>query len=147
VIYFVQPVEGGPIKIGYSEDVSRRLPELRRSYDRELSLLHTIEGDLDSEIQIHERFSYLRIGRTEQFRPGADLLEFIGQDGFQSEEVEPMKLAKGYVFLKVPRDVYLNLKLLSTLTGREMALIVGDILRDPLVKMVDDAYKKSRAPK
>lgn len=54
------------------------------------------------------------------------------------------EIPSDYRQVKVPRDVYLNLKLLSTLSGREMALIVGDVLREPLAKMVDEAYKASR---
>jgi hypothetical protein len=93
VIYFVQPVGGGPIKIGHSRDVPGRILALARHYDRELSTLFTMEGGYETEQAIHDRFSHLRIGITEQFRPGVDLLKFIGQDAFQSEDVEAMQPA------------------------------------------------------
>lgn len=47
MIYFMQPVGGGPIKIGYSEDVERRHRELERHYGRSLAILVTIPGDID----------------------------------------------------------------------------------------------------
>jgi hypothetical protein len=36
-------------------------------------------GGRDEETAIHDRFSHLRLGRTEQFRPASDLMEFIGR--------------------------------------------------------------------
>jgi hypothetical protein len=38
-----------------------------------------MEGDREREADIHGRFAHLRLGRTEQFRPGADLMAFIGR--------------------------------------------------------------------
>lgn len=77
MIYFVQPIDGGPIKIGHSEDISRRLPQLESHYGCALALLATMDGGQDQERLIHERFEHLRFGRTEQFRPARDLMEFI----------------------------------------------------------------------
>ena len=78
MIYFVQPVSGGPIKIGYSEDVPRRHKQLEGTYRQPLTLLAAIDGEMEDEAAIHARFSHLRLGITEQFRPEADLMEFSG---------------------------------------------------------------------
>lgn len=92
-VYFVQPVDGGPIKIGHSVNVPTRLKELETIYARPLALLATIPGGRDEERAIHERFSALRFGKTEQFRPESDLLAFIGCPLFVSAVpvVEPME--------------------------------------------------------
>jgi hypothetical protein len=43
-----------------------------------LALLYTMDGDFETEREIHERFAHLRFERKEQFMPGPDLMEFIG---------------------------------------------------------------------
>jgi hypothetical protein len=78
MIYFAQ-LPGGAIKIGCMEDVETRLSQLGSHYGTELALLVTMPGDRSVEAEIHERFSHLRLGRTEQFQPGADLIQFIGK--------------------------------------------------------------------
>lgn len=94
MIYFVQPIDGGPIKIGCSENVPFRIKQLETHYDRRLALLATIEGDRKVEAEVHARFAHLRLGRTEQFRPGPELVAFIGRPllvGINPEAVEAIK--------------------------------------------------------
>jgi hypothetical protein len=79
MIYFVQPLDGGPVKIGYSDDVAGRVKSLEHHYGQPLSLLATMDGGREQEKQIHARFAHLRFGRTEQFRPAPDLMAFIGR--------------------------------------------------------------------
>jgi hypothetical protein len=86
MIYFVQPVDGGPVKIGTAVDVDRRIAQLEAHYKRPLALLATLPGDSEVETEIHERFDHLRLKRRnrrgrqpEQFRPAADLMAFIGR--------------------------------------------------------------------
>lgn len=90
-IYFAQPLAGGPIKIGCSDDVPRRLRQLEAHYGQPLALLATMSGGRDEEQAIHARFAHLRLGRTEQFRPATDLMTFIGRPllvGANPEAVE-----------------------------------------------------------
>ncbi len=79
MVYFMQATEGGPVKIGHSADVDRRRTTLEGFYGKELAVLATLPGGRKEERQIHSRFAHLRIGRTEQFRPAIDLMEFIGR--------------------------------------------------------------------
>jgi hypothetical protein len=79
VIYFLQSVEGGPVKIGYTADVETRHKSLESLYGKPLALLATLPGGRNKERAIHERFAPLRLGRTEQFRPAAELMAFIGR--------------------------------------------------------------------
>lgn len=78
MIYFVQPVDGGPVKIGTTENLDARLKKLEASYGCRLVVLSTTAGGRREEAEIHARFSHLRFGRTEQFKPESDLMEFIG---------------------------------------------------------------------
>jgi hypothetical protein len=94
VVYFLQATDGtGPVKIGTSVDVPARVKALESHYRRPLAVLATMPGGRDEERAIHERFSHLRFGRTEQFRPEADLLAFIGRPLFVNAcpVVEPME--------------------------------------------------------
>lgn len=83
-VYFVQSVDGGAIKIGTSRDVPLRIKQLEADYARPLAILGTMPGGREEEREIHERFSHLRFGRSEQFRPEPDLLAFIGRPLFVS---------------------------------------------------------------
>lgn len=78
-VYFMQPIDGGPIKIGYSENVDRRRAELEAHFGRSLAILAVVEGGRKEEREMHDRFSHLRMEGTEQFKPARDLMEFIGR--------------------------------------------------------------------
>ena len=92
----MQSVDGGPVKIGHSEDVDRRREQLESHYGRPLALLKVMPGGRDEERALHERFAEHRIGRTEQFRPAPDLMEFIGRPllvGANPDAIEAMESA------------------------------------------------------
>lgn len=76
MIYFAQ-LATGAIKIGTTGDIKGRLAWLAAHYGQRLKLLSTIPGGRAKEREIHERFAHLRVGRTERFEPGDDLLDFI----------------------------------------------------------------------
>jgi len=78
VIYFAQ-LDSGTIKIGTTDNVDVRIRALESRYGKPAALLATMPGGPDDEAAIHERFAHLRFGRTEQFRPAAELMEFIGK--------------------------------------------------------------------
>lgn len=78
MVYFAQ-LPTGSIKIGYSSDVNTRMDQLRGHYGAEPSLLLVMDGDRETEAEMHQRFAHLRLGRTEQFKPGPDLMAFIGR--------------------------------------------------------------------
>lgn len=60
-IYFVQRVDGGPIKIGFSRDVAGRVAALQTSVARELHVLATVPGDRALELEVHRRLSACRV--------------------------------------------------------------------------------------
>jgi hypothetical protein len=97
LIYFMQCSAGGPVKIGFTDDVQLRQQQLEASYGRPLALLATMEGGRAEEASIHRRFRQLRLGRTEQFRPGRELMEFIGRPllvGANPDAVEAMEVER-----------------------------------------------------
>lgn len=78
VIYFVQAGEGGPIKIGITEEdcVDRRLTQLQGANPVQLRLLATQFGGILNEKQLHARFAAHRI-HGEWFEPTPELLALI----------------------------------------------------------------------
>jgi hypothetical protein len=79
VIYFAQSPDGGTVKIGCSDNVPTRIKQLETHYGRPLALLATMPGGRDQERAIHERFDRHRLRKTEQFRPAAEIMAFIGR--------------------------------------------------------------------
>lgn len=93
MIYAMQSLDGGVVKIGMTSDVDRRRVQLERTYGTPLALLAVFPGGREEEARIHGQFAHLRIGRTEQFRPAPDLMEFLGRPllvGANPEAVEAM---------------------------------------------------------
>jgi len=90
LIYFMQAVGGGPIKIGKANDVARRRDQLQRFYACDLRVLGTVEGDSDRERELHAQFGHLRIARTEQFQPGPEIYEFLGLPCPGEQQVQAM---------------------------------------------------------
>lgn len=113
MIYFMRPKEETPfrakavqcgirpIKIGYALRLTERLKQLRSDYRRpDLAVVGVMPGGFLTERQTHERFDHLRCRlvdsrgvphSTEWFRPGDDLLEFIGGSCRQVAEGEEPK--------------------------------------------------------
>ena len=78
MIYFVRLGEGGPIKIGCTHDIPWRMERLRNGHKLRVQFLKTVPGEREQEREAHERFAHYRIGRSEQFRPGPDLMDYLG---------------------------------------------------------------------
>jgi hypothetical protein len=101
MIYFLQSTEGGPVKIGHSADVDTRRLQLESHYSQPLALLATMPGERDEERAIHERFAHLRLGRTEQFRPAADLMAFLGRPLLVDPNPDAVEAMSGRVVLAI----------------------------------------------
>jgi hypothetical protein len=76
VIYFAQIGETGPIKIGTTIQLVRRLLQLKATKGGRLRILAIADGGRDMEIHFHKTFRHLHI-KGEWFRPGEDLLGHI----------------------------------------------------------------------
>ncbi len=78
MIYFIQTVEGGPIKIGVTTQLQARLSALATAHSKDLRVLGVLDGERSVEKELHERFSHLRV-KNEWFEPGEDLCQFIAE--------------------------------------------------------------------
>ncbi len=96
MIYFIQPVGGGKIKIGTTIRLSTRLKALAKKCGAELRVLAVVKGSYDVERSLHRKFSHLK-PVNEWFEPGDDLLGFIVEDGEQwdgRDEASPLVSVK-----------------------------------------------------
>jgi transposase len=76
-VYFLQGVDGGCIKIGFtSRDTRERLADLQTGSPVLLRILHVVPGSKADESAAHARFAASH-SHGEWFRPTADLLSFI----------------------------------------------------------------------
>jgi hypothetical protein len=76
VVYFVQAISGGPIKIGVSRNLGSRLASLQGAHAEQLVVLRTIRGTIREEAFLHRKFAALHMS-GEWFRPDTTLLAFI----------------------------------------------------------------------
>lgn len=77
-VYFVQAGENGPVKIGWSQDVARRMAELQTANANRLTLIGFLRGRMEREAATHALFAHLRL-EGEWFRDTPELRAFIKQ--------------------------------------------------------------------
>lgn len=75
-VYFVESGVGGPIKIGWSQDVSRRIGELQVANAHKLRLLGILPGTMVTESEMHTKFAQFRM-EAEWFENHQKIREFI----------------------------------------------------------------------
>lgn len=73
-VYFIQGESGGPIKIGYTQDIKSRLTSLQTGCPETLKLLLAIPGKIADEQKIHAELDPYRM-RGEWFSPSDGVLE------------------------------------------------------------------------
>lgn len=85
MVYFIQALEGGPIKIGYtsSKSAKNRLANLQTAHAQKLVVLATTERH--EEADLHERFKSLRLA-GEWFKPAPTLVAWIQRNARVTEE-------------------------------------------------------------
>jgi hypothetical protein len=158
MIYFMQAAEGGPIKIGCTGDVDMRHKELGSTYGRDLIVLATMEGGRQREAEIHARFAHLRLGRTEQFRPELDLMEFIGLPlfvGSNPDAVEAMPAKQASALLttvKMDAKVVEECRIAAAFRGLSLAEYISETMREAAKRDIDQGYARraeggEKAPK
>lgn len=82
VVYFIQAGPGGPIKIGWSQEVDRRIAELQTANARKLILLGTVPGTLETEASLHVQFSHLRL-EAEWFQDSEEIQVFLRENALK----------------------------------------------------------------
>lgn len=76
MIYFIQQGDSGPIKIGYTNNISKRINALQSSSPEKLHLLGAIEGDKDRE-RVLQKFFHAHKMQGEWFKPAPMVLNYI----------------------------------------------------------------------
>ncbi len=75
-IYFVQGECGGPIKIGYTNDIEKRLRALQTGYPDILKLLLAFPGNPQYEKLVHKQLDKYRL-QGEWFKPSPEVMNRI----------------------------------------------------------------------
>lgn len=104
---------------------------------RPLALLATMDGGRAEERAIHERFAEHRLGRTEQFRPTAEILAFIGRPLFAAAG-EVREMPGRYALLPVYEG---TARFLKQVAG-EYGLSVPEFCDRFLLPCVERAHKE-----
>lgn len=106
-VYFIQTGEGGPIKIGYTDDVWLRLSQLQCSHSETLYIRAVIDGGERIEHEKHAQFAFDHI-RGEWFRPSDKLLSFIEKHEYNGANHIPAKqpyMSASRVFIQAGGNV------------------------------------------
>jgi predicted GIY-YIG superfamily endonuclease len=77
ILYFLQAGEDGPIKIGITKNVEKRIKQLEKEAPYEMKIIATYPGNRDVEKMVHRRFIKFRISNIrckEWFKPEEELL-------------------------------------------------------------------------
>jgi hypothetical protein len=141
VIYFAQSLDGGAVKIGFSDDVDARRQQLELHYGCPLALLATMEGGREQETAIHRRFRSLRFGRTEQFRPTSELMAFIGRPLLVGPNPDAVEAMAGRapnakpVRLDLDPELHQKLRVVAAEQGKPMAVFAREIVEETVNKL------------
>lgn len=77
VVYFLQSEDGGPIKIGRSDDVAKRILQMQMARPDKLVLLAAVPGEYADETRIHRAFAAERV-YGEWFAASPGLVQLAG---------------------------------------------------------------------
>ena len=83
-VYFIQGIEGGPIKIGRARKPQIRLRVFQIACPIRLRILGVMEGDLETETKLHRRFATYRL-HGEWFQVSPELLALIRENAISLE--------------------------------------------------------------
>lgn len=111
-VYFIQAGDNGAIKIGYTDNVNKRLKQIQTGNPYKLNLLKVINGNYETERTIHKLFSKDRL-EGEWFTPTKELLKFI-DIGIKDNETTSCDNNSNHIFdfknkcLKINFDTYIE---------------------------------------
>jgi hypothetical protein len=79
VVYFIQAVHGGPVKIGFTaRGASGRLSEHQGGSPYRLIVIHQMQGTMRTERELHVRFKDSLVSGREWFAPTPELADLCG---------------------------------------------------------------------
>jgi DNA-binding XRE family transcriptional regulator len=107
VVYFIQMGAGGPVKIGYTTDLAKRIESLNCGSPHALTVLGTIPGTTAVERALHKLFKPYRM-RLEWFEPAAEVVEWIrannGNEDAGEAVVESLRAKKRERAVRIERS-------------------------------------------
>jgi hypothetical protein len=162
MIYFVQAASG-PIKIGFTDNWTRRKNSLQHGTYEELKKLLVMPGKLEGEQALHRLFSAHRI-RGEWFRPApevlaliasrmADDIKFAFADAYELRQAERGRrhdagrkcLRMALVSIgpeSVARDLGYSVRVMERLCGpHPMAFMPHDSMLDRVLKIYGESFQ------
>lgn len=111
-VYFIQSGPGGPVKIGHTVDVEKRLASLQTGCPDKLDVLGVIKCDNGraKETELHRRFTDLRINHSEWFRWSPTLADAIAKEAVRGEsptrvEVSVVASSLGLSVIQLPNPM------------------------------------------
>jgi Meiotically up-regulated gene 113 len=113
-VYFIQQGKDGPIKIGSTTNITKRLKELQQANPNTLHIMHTTTGGQNLERHLHKIFSKYRI-IGEWFEPVDEILMLIENFQFEDELYGKLKsivtyaIDEGYQIAKDEREILVML--------------------------------------
>jgi hypothetical protein len=93
MIYFIQAIDGGLIKIGLTSRPSIRLSQIQVWSPIILRILATMDGDSNVEVALHDRFRRHR-RHGEWFDPDPEILDLIAQHEVMSQRCSRQSLRR-----------------------------------------------------
>lgn len=131
MVYFMQRIDGGPIKIGTTINLHGRRRQLQGGFCPPLIVLAVAPGGAAEEAELHERFDHLCDDRAEFFRPDGELLDFIGSLQVNALPIETFRYAppgtKQVAYFLDP-DLVEDVKLMARAGGQTQSEFVSEAL-------------------
>lgn len=131
MIYFVQAGDGGPIKVGFTNNIERRFSSATTDNPADLKILGVCSGTSRYEKALHARFHAHHV-RGEWFADCSEIREFIGKNctahavpaGSQKKRLSPIT-ADHKTFQKIVADEFQTIISGDPRTARELAELIG----------------------
>lgn len=100
-VYFIQIGDSGDIKIGYTNNIKKRLKELQTGSPKKLKLLGYIDGGRTKEQELHSQFKQYRVN-GEWFRLHQEIVDYINKNTKTNTWIE-LDSGKTSVLMKMSR--------------------------------------------
>jgi hypothetical protein len=140
MVYFIQGITGGLIKIGTTVRLTERLRTLCKEYGEELRVLAVIDGSYQKEKSLHRRFSHINI-ENEWFSPSDDLLGFIVETGREwdgTDEAQP----RNDEAIRIRSDVAAKARIAASYLGLSITDYVSNVLEPIVSKDINEGHAR-----
>ena len=107
-VYFIQAVNGGPIKIGLAKDPQARLAKIQLMSPVKLKLLAVMEGEYPQEQAVHMHFGNIH-SHGEWFYDTPELMSFISSP-FDVSKLNPPRRCR----LAIPPEKQCRIVVMGT---------------------------------